>query len=45
VTYSFEVLRDAEGCVEGKVVAVLVDDSGKPRPWPEHMRRLLEPGG
>lgn len=43
ITYSFEVLRGEKRCVEGKVVAVLVDDSGNPRPFPQRIRELLEP--
>jgi len=44
IAYSFEVARGEERCVEGKVVAVLVDDSGKPRPWPQRIRDLLDRG-
>lgn len=43
ITYSFEVLRDGELCVRGRVVAVLVDDAGEPTPWPDGHRRLLDP--
>jgi acyl-CoA thioester hydrolase len=42
ITYAFSI-AGPEGVVasEGKVVAVLVDDEVKPRPWPDEYRRLL----
>ena len=44
VTYGFEVVRGGERCVGGRVVAVLVDESGSPVPWPERYRELLASG-
>jgi acyl-CoA thioester hydrolase len=46
VTYAFSI-TGPEGRVasEGTVVAVLVDDQVKPRPWPEGHRRLLLESG
>jgi acyl-CoA thioester hydrolase len=46
ITYAFSI-ADTEGRVasEGKVVAVLVDDEVKPRPWPEDYRKLLLESG
>jgi acyl-CoA thioester hydrolase len=41
VTYAFELLRNGERCAEGRVVAALVDNSGKPEPWPEPYAALL----
>jgi len=34
VTYGFDVSRAEELCASGRVVAVLVDASGGPSPWP-----------
>jgi acyl-CoA thioester hydrolase len=45
VTYGFRIRKDGELSAEGKVVAVFIDDEGKPRPWPDEWRRLLEGGG
>ncbi len=45
VTYGFEIRSDGDLCSEGTVVAVYVDDTGKPRPWPEEYRRLLLESG
>lgn len=45
ISYSFEALRDGERCIEGKVVAVLVDERGRPQPWPERHLKLLAPPG
>jgi YbgC/YbaW family acyl-CoA thioester hydrolase len=46
ITYAFSI-AGSEGQVasEGRVVAVLVDDEVKPRPWPEQYRRLLLESG
>ncbi len=43
VTYTFAI-RSVEGDVsaEGRVVAVLIDEEGKPRRWSEEHRALLE---
>jgi YbgC/YbaW family acyl-CoA thioester hydrolase len=42
VTYSVEVLRGDEHCIDGRVVAVLLDASGTPSTWPEDHRARLE---
>jgi acyl-CoA thioester hydrolase len=46
VTYAFTI-AGPEGRVasEGKVVAVLVDEEVKPKPWPDEYRRLLLESG
>jgi YbgC/YbaW family acyl-CoA thioester hydrolase len=41
VTYVFSIRKDGEACADGTVVAVLIDEEGRPRPWPEEHRRLL----
>jgi YbgC/YbaW family acyl-CoA thioester hydrolase len=41
VTYEFSIRKDGAACADGRVVAVLIDDEGRPRPWPEEHRRLL----
>jgi len=44
VTYQVSVERDGETLAAGKMVAVLIDaTSGAKKPWPEDMRRLLNP--
>lgn len=45
VTYSLEVRDGTEVCAEGRVVAVLIDEDGRPRAWPEEWRRLLLESG
>jgi acyl-CoA thioester hydrolase len=40
ITYAFRI-RNPEVCAEGKVVAVLLDEEGRPRTWPDDWRRLL----
>jgi acyl-CoA thioester hydrolase len=45
VTYAFRVRREEEVCAHGTVVAVLIDEEGKPRSWPDEWRRLLEGEG
>jgi acyl-CoA thioester hydrolase len=44
ITYSFWMDREAERCAEGRVVAVFIDEDGRPRPWPDEYRSLLEGG-
>lgn len=44
VTYSFEIARGDEVCVRGRVVAVLVDEHGRPAPWGRRERELLAGG-
>ena len=41
ITYSFDVRNGEETAVEGRVVAVYIDDHGKARPWPDEYRRVL----
>jgi acyl-CoA thioester hydrolase len=45
ITYALEVTKDGEACIEGSVVATLIDDSGRSTPWPERHRAVLSPGG
>ena len=45
VTYSFEITRDGEVHADGRVVAVHIDDQGKPSPWTDRHRGLLEGEG
>jgi YbgC/YbaW family acyl-CoA thioester hydrolase len=41
ITYRFRIRVDRDLCADGTVVAVLIDEEGKPRPWPDDWRRLL----
>ncbi len=41
VTYAFWIDHDEERHADGRVVAVLIDEEGRPRPWPEEHRNLL----
>jgi YbgC/YbaW family acyl-CoA thioester hydrolase len=41
ITYRFRIRMDQDLCADGTVVAVLIDEEGKPRPWPDDWRRLL----
>jgi acyl-CoA thioester hydrolase len=41
ITYAFRIRHDADLCADGRVVAVLIDEEGKPRSWPDDWRRLL----
>ena len=43
ITYVFRVAKDGELCANGTVVAVLIDAEGRPRPWPDVYRKLLDP--
>jgi acyl-CoA thioester hydrolase len=38
VTFEFLIERDGEACARAKLVTVLVDESGRPRPWPAEAR-------
>jgi acyl-CoA thioester hydrolase len=40
-TYSITVSVGDELAAEGRLVAVLVDDEGRPRPWPDEAAALL----
>jgi acyl-CoA thioester hydrolase len=42
VTYSFRIRRGDEPHAEGRVIAVLIDEDGRPRAWPEEYRLLLQ---
>jgi YbgC/YbaW family acyl-CoA thioester hydrolase len=44
ITYVFRVTSDGELCSNGSVVAALIDEEGRARPWPQEYRKLLEPG-
>jgi acyl-CoA thioester hydrolase len=41
VTYAFRIRRGEEPHAEGSVVAVYIDEGGRPRAWPEEYRLLL----
>jgi len=41
ITWAWQVLRDGEVCVEGRTVAVHVDELGRPAPLSERERRAL----
>jgi YbgC/YbaW family acyl-CoA thioester hydrolase len=45
ITYAFRIRKDDELCAEGTVVAVLIDEEGRPRPWPDDHGRLLRGEG
>jgi acyl-CoA thioesterase FadM len=45
ITYGFEIASEGQPCADGTVVAVLIDEEGKPRPWPEEWRRRLLDAG
>jgi acyl-CoA thioester hydrolase len=42
ITYTFEIRTGEEVAAEGRVVAVYIDEDGRPREWPEEYRRLLD---
>ena len=41
IAYRFDVRRGGESCADGRVVAVLIDEHGAAREWPEDYRTLL----
>jgi acyl-CoA thioester hydrolase len=45
VTYTFEITKDGHRHAEGRVVAVQIDDEGRPVPWSDRHRGLLEGAG
>lgn len=45
VTYTFAIRKGSDVCADGRVVAVYIDQEGKPRAWPDDWRRLLEGEG
>ena len=40
-TYLIRLDTDGELAAEGRLVAVLIDDDGRPRPWPDDAAALL----
>lgn len=45
VTFGFRLTSGGELCVDGRLVAVFVDEDGNPRPWGDELRaRLLGTG-
>ena len=43
LTFSFEAKRGEDVCVDGELVAVFVDEGGRPTPWSERLRGILSP--
>ena len=41
ITWRFEITRDSELCVDGRMVVVHVDDDGRPSPLTEREREAL----
>jgi acyl-CoA thioester hydrolase len=41
VTYTFRIRRDDVAHAEGRVIAVLIDQDGRPQPWSDRYRTLL----
>jgi YbgC/YbaW family acyl-CoA thioester hydrolase len=41
VTYGYTISKDGESHASGTVVAVYIDEGGRPRPWPDDYRKLL----
>jgi acyl-CoA thioesterase FadM len=41
ITYDFEIRHDQDVCVEAEIIAVYVDEDGRPQPWPQRYRELL----
>jgi acyl-CoA thioester hydrolase len=41
ISYGFEMRHQGEVAAEGRAVAVLVTEEGKPKPWSDEHRRLL----
>lgn len=41
VTFGFRIERDGETCAEGRLVTVLVDEEGRPVPWPDEIGAKL----
>jgi len=44
VTFSWQILRGDECCIEGRHTVVHLGDDGRPRRWPEYLRAGLVPG-
>jgi acyl-CoA thioesterase FadM len=45
ITYRFEMRHDGAVSADGKAIAVLVTEDGKPTPWLDEHRRLLLTSG
>lgn len=45
VTYHFELHNEGELCMRAEVVAVLLDDGGRPQRWPDAYRTMLLESG
>ncbi len=45
ISYAFRIASQDAVFAEGRVVAVLITDDGRPRRWPDEYRRLLEESG
>ena len=45
VTYEVTMTCDREPVATGRMVAVLIDENGKPSPWPETLREALGGAG
>ncbi len=43
ITYTFEIRADGRTAADGRVVAAYIDGDGRPRPWPDGYRKLLDP--
>lgn len=43
ITFGFELTSGGELCVDGRLVAVFVDEQGNPRPWSDDLRSRLLP--
>jgi acyl-CoA thioester hydrolase len=44
ITWVFEITREGELCVDGRIVIVHVDDEGRPTELTERERAALDPG-
>jgi acyl-CoA thioester hydrolase len=42
ITYGFDIRRDGELHADGRVVAVHIDEEGRPEPWSDRHKGLLE---
>ena len=43
ITYTFEVRTEGRAAADGRVVAAFIDEEGRPQPWPDGYRALLDP--
>ena len=44
ITFAFRLTSGGDLCVDGRLVAVLVDAEGNPQPWSDELRSRLLPG-